>query len=188
MRNFHIKSILLGMGIGMVLISIVSMIYTSGIKSYQEMSREEIISKAREYGMVDASLLAEAEKRAEAAAVSAGQPLSDNNEALKPEDNSGPSDEEQHKAPEKELENQPSGDAVQQPEPPSKVINIVVEAGTTAMGLDNLLLQNGLIGQKNDFTNRLKELKLTGRIRTGRYNIAEGTGVDEIIRIVTKRQ
>ncbi|RCX15544.1 hypothetical protein DFR58_113126 [Anaerobacterium chartisolvens] len=178
MRNFHIKSIVLGIGIGMVLISIVSMIYTSGIKSYQEMSREEIISKAREYGMVDASLVAEAEKRAEAAAVSARQPLPADNGASKPEDNSGALDEERHNEPEN------------QPEPPvqPKVISIVVEAGTTAMGLDSILLQNGLIAQKDAFTDRLKELKLTGGIRTGRYSIAEGTGVDEIIRIVTRRQ
>jgi hypothetical protein len=50
MRNFHIKSILLGIGIGIVLTALISVIYSAGNK--QAMSKEEIIEKARQYGMV----------------------------------------------------------------------------------------------------------------------------------------
>lgn len=50
MHKFHIKSILLGIGMGIVLTAFISIIYLAGNKP--TMSKEEIIEKARQYGMV----------------------------------------------------------------------------------------------------------------------------------------
>lgn len=50
MRKFHIKSILLGIGMGIVLTAFISIIYSAG--NQPTMSREDIIEKARQYGMV----------------------------------------------------------------------------------------------------------------------------------------
>lgn len=50
MHKFHIKSILLGIGMGIVLTAFISIIYLAG--NQPTMSREEIIEKARQYGMV----------------------------------------------------------------------------------------------------------------------------------------
>ncbi|WP_051411167.1 hypothetical protein [Acetivibrio clariflavus] len=49
MHKFHIKSILLGIGMGIVLTAIISIIYLAG--NQPTMGREEIIEKARQYGM-----------------------------------------------------------------------------------------------------------------------------------------
>lgn len=59
MRRFDIKSILLGIGIGVVLVSIMSMIYFSGSNTYayKEMTDEEIKEHARRLGMVHISEL-----------------------------------------------------------------------------------------------------------------------------------
>lgn len=53
MNKFHIKNILLGMGIGVVLTSLTGIIYSAGMEP--EMSREEIVARARQYGMVSSS-------------------------------------------------------------------------------------------------------------------------------------
>lgn len=50
MRKFHIKSILLGVGMGIVLTAFISIIYAAG--NQPTMSKEEVIEKARQYGMV----------------------------------------------------------------------------------------------------------------------------------------
>lgn len=50
MRKFHIKSILLGIGMGIVLTAFISIIYLAG--NQPTMSREDIIERARQYGMV----------------------------------------------------------------------------------------------------------------------------------------
>ncbi|HOQ00951.1 MAG TPA: hypothetical protein PK604_09065 [Acetivibrio clariflavus] len=50
MHKFHIKSILLGIGMGIILTAFISIIYLAG--NQPTMSREEIIERARQYGMV----------------------------------------------------------------------------------------------------------------------------------------
>jgi hypothetical protein len=70
MRNFQIKSILLGIGIGIVITSIISMIYAAGINTNKSLSREEIISKAKELGMVEStSILNNQQSTTEAASI-----------------------------------------------------------------------------------------------------------------------
>jgi len=54
MKHFHIKSILLGIGIGIILTSIMSLIYLAGAQPEAKLSDEEIIEKAKALGMVEA--------------------------------------------------------------------------------------------------------------------------------------
>lgn len=55
MRNFHIKSLILGIGIGIVLTSVISMVYSFGTKPVQKISSEEVKKMARQLGMVESS-------------------------------------------------------------------------------------------------------------------------------------
>ncbi len=50
MQKFHIKSILLGIGVGIVLTAFMSIIYLAGNK--QTLSKEDVIERAKQYGMV----------------------------------------------------------------------------------------------------------------------------------------
>lgn len=50
MHKFHIKSILLGIGVGIVLTAFMSIIYLAGNK--QTLSKEDVIERAKQYGMV----------------------------------------------------------------------------------------------------------------------------------------
>lgn len=55
MKYFNIKSILLGIGMGIFFTSATGMIYFNSIDVKQPMTKEEVINKAREYGMVEKS-------------------------------------------------------------------------------------------------------------------------------------
>lgn len=51
MDRFNVKSILLGIGLGIIITSIVSIIYLAGRDPFSGLSKEEIISQAEKYGM-----------------------------------------------------------------------------------------------------------------------------------------
>jgi hypothetical protein len=51
MGRFHIRSFLLGIGIGIIITSVASLIYISGRDPFEGLTREQIIKRAEEYGM-----------------------------------------------------------------------------------------------------------------------------------------
>jgi len=53
----HIKNILLGIGMGLVLTALTGIIYSAGREP--QMSKEEIMAKARQYGMVPSNEIIE---------------------------------------------------------------------------------------------------------------------------------
>jgi hypothetical protein len=53
MEKFHIKSIILGVGIGTVITAITSMVYLAGVDPSKSLSKDEIIQLAKQYGMVE---------------------------------------------------------------------------------------------------------------------------------------
>jgi hypothetical protein len=57
MGNFNIKSILLGIGIGIIITATVSIVYLSGRDPMKDLTRQQIISQAEKYGMVNSSVL-----------------------------------------------------------------------------------------------------------------------------------
>ncbi len=61
MRSFNIKSLFLGIGIGMVFTSIISMIFFFAF-STMDLSEEEIKQLARQYGMVEKSEVVQLEE------------------------------------------------------------------------------------------------------------------------------
>ena len=52
MNKFNVKSILLGIGIGIIITSIASIIYLAGRDPFDGLSKEEIITQAEKYGMI----------------------------------------------------------------------------------------------------------------------------------------
>lgn len=60
--NFNIKSIVLGIGIGIIITSLISIIYLAGNDSKDTITDEEIISRAVKLGMVKSSSIPEIKK------------------------------------------------------------------------------------------------------------------------------
>ena len=52
MKKFNIKSIILGIGIGIVMTSFISMIYLAGSSPVANLTNEEVIKAARQLGMI----------------------------------------------------------------------------------------------------------------------------------------
>ncbi|HHW47807.1 MAG TPA: hypothetical protein GXX14_04205 [Clostridiaceae bacterium] len=59
MKRFHIRSIILGIGIGFIFTSLISLIYFAGKEPAKNISDEEIIKRAEELGMVKRSSIFE---------------------------------------------------------------------------------------------------------------------------------
>lgn len=57
MNSFHVKSVLLGIGIGIIIAATASMIYVAGKDPMEDLTEQQIISQAEKYGMVRSSLL-----------------------------------------------------------------------------------------------------------------------------------
>lgn len=57
MNQFHLKSVLLGIGIGIIITAIVSMIYIAGRNPLDDLTKEQIINQAEKYGMIRSSIL-----------------------------------------------------------------------------------------------------------------------------------
>jgi hypothetical protein len=57
MEKFNIKSIVLGIGIGIVITSLISIIYLAGRDPKSLLSDEEIIMQAEKLGMVKAEIM-----------------------------------------------------------------------------------------------------------------------------------
>jgi len=52
MERFNLKSLLLGIGIGIIITSLVSLIYLSSRDPFEGLTDEQIISRAEKLGMV----------------------------------------------------------------------------------------------------------------------------------------
>ncbi len=58
MRKFHVKSLILGIGIGIVITALISMIYLAGSEPGSILSDKDIIERAGRLGMVKAEDIA----------------------------------------------------------------------------------------------------------------------------------
>ena len=50
--RFHLRSFLLGVGIGIIITSIISLIYLSGRDPFEGLTEAQIIARADKFGMV----------------------------------------------------------------------------------------------------------------------------------------
>ncbi|MCX7842623.1 MAG: endolytic transglycosylase MltG [Clostridia bacterium] len=173
MKNFHITSIILGIGIGIVLTSIVSMIYLAGEKP--KMSREEIINEAKKIGMLEGTELIGSK---EATQIQMAQ---------KPE-STVKLKEVQQKESMPEQTKQEGTTATSSSVPKEQEIKIKVNPGDTSEIVSDRLLKAGLISDKAAFLKDLTAMGLTTEINIGEFNIKYGLDNRSIIKILTNRR
>lgn len=161
MRNFDNKSILLGIGMGVIIISILSIIYSAGMK--QTMTKQEIVSKAKEYGMTE-------------------------NEEFVKTDKTKVVQKKQIETPKPVVVSPTSTDIIKQtPVPEIQEMNVSINSGDSSEIVAQKLLDSRLIDNKEIFLNEIKNLGLAASIEVGDFKIKKGTGILEIIKTVTKK-
>lgn len=183
MQNFHIKSVILGIGIGIIITSIISIIYLAGANTSGTMSKEAIMQKAREYGMVDGTaLLKDSTKKTEERADS--QKL-----ASDPGASFANTDQNSSKATEKTVQNEENKQqsTLQQVQTTGQEITVRINPGDTSETVADRLFKDGMISNKSAFIKTLTDMGLTTEIEIGEFKIIKGMEDKEIIKVLTKK-
>jgi len=186
MKNFQVKSIILGIGIGIVFTALVSIIYNAG--GYSSMSREEIIEAAKSYGMIESESLIGYRKKTEA--------TNDLPKKSDAKDNSSQNSNETQKTNAAEdtkkeqtgaeaIAGQTNQDKLQEqtikPEEQVELVNIYIQEGDTSYTVGEKLANAGLVPSAGEFNIEIINSGLQSNIRAGSYQIKKGASIQEII-------
>ena len=190
MSNFSIKSVILGIGIGVILTSAISIIYLAGSNPVAEMSREQIIEKAKEYGMVEDTELLKGQTSETSPVNKEKLPNGEKNaqqfkESMSIADVKASTDIETSTGKQKPEEGTINNNHAKTSE---EAVKFTIYPGDSAKVVANKLFYLGLISDKNSFIEELTDAGLTTEIVYGDYDIKKGTELKELIRILTGRK
>ena len=167
MQKFHLQSILLGIGIGVVLTSIISMIYIAGVGPEMKMSKQEIIDQAKKYGMVEDTVLVDS------------TPQPDLKVSSSTDNSSGTTKNNSAQAPTPEKSVAP----VQQNS--SSAVQVSISPGDTSEIVASKLLNAGVITDKAAFVKQLSDSGMATQIAIGDYKLVKGSSFSSIVKIIT---
>ncbi|MCR4434468.1 MAG: hypothetical protein QHH06_00910 [Clostridiales bacterium] len=178
MRNFHVKSLLLGIGIGVILTSVLSMIYIAGTDPYANLDRGQIIRKAKEYGMIESSdIIKEQNSRTgkikDSDKASAGETTADQAKA-------SPNNETGGEVNSQTADQAPAlqeGDAEQE-------VTITINPGDTSEMVAERLFKAGLIGSEDEFNKQLETMGLEREIAVGEFKLKKNSDMLTIIKMI----
>ncbi len=177
MKKLHEKSIVLGIGIGMIITSIAGMIYSAGTQ--KELSKEEIISLAKTYGLIDPTGFI---KNIE----------SDNTKATPDKNTSNNTETANNTASNTSSTNkvadETTTDKQQKPEKldAERNISIAVQSGFGSKEVAKALLENGVITSVAEFNTALDSYNASQKIRTGTYLFKKNDDLNYIVKTICK--
>ncbi len=179
MKTIDTKSVVLGIGIGAIIISVISIIYTAGIG--KNISKEEIIARAKEYGMV--------EKVGSVDNVKDKVGYNDNNIAMTKASKSDTSSiivpKDSKLAPTLQVTQAvPTVTATPQAE---VYISFSINPGDSSGVVAQRLFDVGLIADKAKFLNLIREKGLSTEIAIGNFKIKKGASIEAIIKLITSK-
>lgn len=173
MKKTKIMYLTLGLGIGIVLSSLIYSIFPK--IEYMDLSDEDIIKRAEELGYVSIKekIIAENEKKDLEKEVEVLSKIQENQEEeLNKEENQ---EEELNKEQEKEDDKQEK-----------KYVEVKIFKGESLTTISKRLFKLGLIDEKDKFIYTVKEKKLDRKLEHGIFRIPLNSDYDDIISILTK--
>ena len=168
MKKFHLQSILLGIGMGVVLTSIISMIYIAGVSPDMKMSKQEIIDQAKKYGMIDNTGLVNSTSQPDQKVDSVS--LGDSSGTTKSNSTQTPT---------------PDKNAASVQQSPSVEVQVSISQGDTSEIVAAKLLNAGVITDKAAFVKQLSDSGMATQIAIGDYKLKKGSGFSSIIKVIT---
>lgn len=158
MKYFNIKSIFLGIGIGVILTAMSGMIYFNFANSKATMTKEEIINEAKKFGMIEASSVIS----------QTVMPVATINPTptLTPHPTSPPPTQTPTLGPE---------------------VIITVQEGDTAVIVAKKLYDGKLIDDQDSFVKMMIDSKAAYKVFAKQYHFRLGMGTQDIINSLTTR-
>ncbi len=169
MRKVHEKSILLGIGIGMIITAIAGMIYSGG--THKELTKDEIISRAKSYGLIEpVKILNENSSAADSTVAYATN-----------EKSPGSSTVSQASTEVADKTSTPSKDKTSTDTNERNIV-IKIEDGHISNEVMEQLLDKGIITSKKDFTNVIHSYKASRKIISGTYKFKKNEDLDYLVK------
>lgn len=159
MGNYNLKNIAFGIGIGIIISSIINISFGS-----RELSIEDIKMEAAKHNLI---VLTKEE-------ILKSQTPSDN-PAVTPEKPSAPAAEQVPQAHTEPAQVQKNS---------AGIITIEIVKGMNSEDVTMLLKEKGVINDTRAFLKRLEELDKENKLQIGSFKIPEGSGFDDIINII----
>ncbi len=155
MRKVHGKSVILGIGMGMIITAIAGLIYTGGgvAESNQNMSREEIIRLAKTYGMVESVHI-----------------LDD--------------DTIQNTAPNTSSAVSSGAGTTSETTDDQRNITIVIKSGFDSIKVIDILYEKGIISDKKKFEAVMNSLEATTKITSGTFNFKKNDNYEYVVKTI----
>lgn len=66
------------------------------------------------------------------------------------------------------------------------IVNIVIPSGALPNEIANILVSNGLVESKSDFIDKVVEMGVEKKLKSGTFKIAKGSSLEEIVNIISK--
>lgn len=181
MRKVHEKSIILGIGIGMIITSIAGMIYSAG--NDKELSKEEIIRLAKSYGMVEKTNIINNSK---------SNDLIDSSQAddtVATDTSTNASVTDTTAANTSTADNSPANPTIDNSATSTgDERNIIVEIkdGDKSQQVTAKLLEEGVITKSKDFEAKLDAYNASTKIKIGSYKFKKNEDIDYIVKTICK--
>lgn len=180
MRKVHEKSIILGIGIGMVITSVAGLIYSGGDgtrSDAKDLSREEIVRLAKGYGMVEPVRLVEDDA---AAATQTGNPAADNT----PSGSTGSASQNSAAAQQTDETGKPEIQTPAEPDAEGKNITVEIKRGYNSTMVAQLLYDKGIISDMKKFVDTMAAYSATKKINIGTYTFKKNDDYVHIVKVI----
>lgn len=168
MRKMHEKSILLGIGIGMIITAIAGIIYSAGTP--KELSKNEIISRAKTYGLIEPTKL-----------LNNGNPVSDSTASASTTAKQTPG---ASTATPSSTQDTKKADTVKSDQTIDGERNIVItiEDGHISKEVTKQLLDKGIITSEKEFSDVINSYKASRKIISGTYKFKKNEDLDYLVK------
>jgi cell division protein YceG involved in septum cleavage len=179
MRKVFGKSVILGIGIGMIITAIAGMIFSAGTQ--KELSKDEIINLAKGYGLIEPVQILNDE----------GSSSSDSKDAKNTSNTSSAADST--KAEEKKADNTAAGTSANSTPASStstksnineRNIVINIKSGSKAENIIEVLFEKKVISDKKQFASVLNSYKASRKIIRGTYKFKENEDYKYIVKTI----
>ncbi len=201
MRKTHGRSIALGIGIGMIITSIAGMIFTNGTQ--KEMTKEEIITLAKSYGMIEKTPLIIPGENSSTSAISGNSTSasdstidasiestkdssmdslknSSKESSVTSTSNEGVTGTSIDKSPASSDESAQNNSSVSN----QRNIQIVIPDGAKSQHVIEELLEKGVITSERDMVATFNKYNATTKINVGKFMFKKNEDLDYIVKTI----